>query len=230
MKNFFLDQSIIVGYASFIFNEPEAIIKAIERFGKICVDFIESNKKEQFITCFYIIENDLPKFKNRRKIVLQEIRKKIQNPNYEIGSSELAKKYLYKRDINWAKRIFSLLRILTPKQLFNLLIKIDAVFSIRIEYLIKNVIDKIVVPIEEINKELVNILREFIDDYSDCNILASVLQYTTDQSKSILKTKIERKIIFITLDKEHFNENNIAFIKEDQRLKNHKFPEVRVLI
>lgn len=226
MKNFFLDQSVIVGYASFIFNEPETIIKAIERFGKTCTDFIESNKKEQFVTCFYIIENDLPKFKNRRKIALQEIRKKLHDPSYEIGSSEMATKYLYKRDINWANRIFSLLGILSPKQLFQLLIKIDAVFSIRIDYLIGNIIDKIVIPIEEINKELGNILREFIDDYSDCNVFASVLQYTTE-SESILETK---KFFFLTLDKEHFNENNISFIEQEPRLKNYKFPEMEILI
>lgn len=226
MNSYFLDQGIIVGYASFIFNESEAIIKAVESFSKICVEFIEKNNREEFITCFYIVENDLPKFKNRRGIVLQEIRKKMQNPNYEIGSSDLAKKCLYKRDINWANRIFSLLRVISQKQLLNLLIRIDAVFSIRAEYLIKNIISKIVIPIEEINKELVNVLREFIDDYSDCNIFASVLQYATE-SKSIIEAK---KIIFATLDKEHFNENNTAFIKGGPKLKNYEFPEVKILI
>lgn len=226
MKEYFLDQSIIIGYAYFISTESEAIQKIIEKFGKLCVELIENNKKEDFITCFYIAEGDLPKFKIRRRVVLEEIKKKIQNPSYEIGSSEEAIKYLYKRDINNAKRIFSLLGIMPERELTGLLIKIEAVFSIRVDYLFKNIISKIVVPVENIDKKLVDILQEFIHDFSDCNVFASCLQYTTE-SESIIQTN---KIIFVTSDKEHFNENNIAFIKEDSRLKAWKFPEMMVLI
>ena len=120
MAEHFLDQSIIVGYAGFIFNEQETIIRTIEKFGRLCTEFIEHNKEEDFITCFYIAEKDLPKFKVRRRIILEEIKKKIQNPGYELGSSEIAIKHLYKRDINKAGRIFSLLRIISEKELTSL--------------------------------------------------------------------------------------------------------------
>lgn len=226
MTEYFLDQSIIVGYASFIFNEEETIIRAIEKFGEVCVEFIENNKKEDFITCFYIVEQDLTKFKKRRKIVLEEIKKKLQNPEYEIGSSEEAIKNLYKNDINKAKKIFSLLSIISEKELMNLLIKIEAVFSIRMDYLFKNIINRIVVPLKEIDKKLVSILREFIDNFSDCNVFASVLQYATEANTIITR----KTIVFVTLDREHFNENNISFIKQDMRLKNYSFPEISILI
>jgi len=228
MTECFLDQSIIVGYASFIFNEPETIIKTIEKFGKICVEFIEKNRKD-FIACFYIVEKDLPKFKIRRKIILEEIRKKLRNPGYEIGSSEEAIKTLYKTDINKANKIFSLLTIISEKELVNLLIKIESVFSIRLDYILKSVISKIVIPVESIDKKLVSILNEFIDNYSDCNVFSSCLQYTTETSRPRIITDII-KVIFVTLDKEHFNENNITFIKQDLRLKSWKFPEVGILI
>lgn len=226
MTEYFLDQSIIVGYVGFIFNEKETIIKVIEKFSEVCVKFIENNKKEDFITCFYIVEKDLTKFKKRRKIVLEEIKKKLQNPEYEIGSSEEAIKNLYKNDINKAKKIFSLLSLISEKELMNLLIKIEAVFSIRMDYLFKNIINKIVVPLTAIDKRLVSILQEFIDNFSDCNVFASVLQYATEANTIITK----KTIVFVTLDREHFNENNMAFIKQDLRLKNYNFPEISVLI
>lgn len=219
MTNQFLDTSVIIGYSGLLSVEK---LEGGEKIFKICADFVK-NKEGKFVVCCFTIEKEIASLIVRQKVWLNEIKKKIDDTNYEIGSSTNAKA-LYPEDINRAKKVYSYYSLnidKTNKEGFkkNLSV-IRAGIEARISFFLERLIDERVIPRNQIKKPLVNILREFIGNYADCNVFASVLQYTTSKSE---------KIIFITLDKRDFDENGITFLKDEPRLQSYKFPELKIL-
>lgn len=219
MTNQFLDTSVIIGYSGLLSVEK---LEGGEKIFKICADFVK-NKEGKFVVCCFTIEKEIASLIVRQKVWLNEIKKKIDDTNHEIGSSTNAKA-LYPEDINRAKKVYSYYSLnidKTNKEGFkkNLSV-IRAGIEARISFFLERLIDERVIPRNQIKKPLVNILREFIGNYADCNVFASVLQYTTSKSE---------KIIFITLDKRDFDENGITFLKDEPRLQSYKFPELKIL-
>lgn len=219
MVNQFLDTSIITGYSGLISVEK---LEGRNKIIKLCTDFVK-NKNNKFIVCYFTIDKEIASLIIRQKVWINEIKKKIDNPNHEPGSSKDAK-VLYTEDINRAKKVYNYYSLnieKTKKEEFKKSLSINqASFEARSSFFIEKLIDERVIPLNQINKQLVNILREFINNYADCNVFASALQYTNNEKE---------KVFFVTLDKKDFDENSIAFIKDEPRIKNYKFPELKIL-
>lgn len=217
MNEYFLDQGIIIGYASSLSDKEETgkgeesgrtaserITSEIDHFAKASVMFIEAKEKKEgreertFSTCFYIIKHDLPKFLARRTMLIEEVRRKIKDSSYDLGSSETAKRHLYPRDISLATKIFLIKNSLKGKEteLLGLLITLETVFEERLSFFINKILNKVVIPIEDIDRDLMWHFHSFIDNVSDCNIMASAVQYNTNLFR----------ITVITTDKKDWQE------------------------
>jgi len=218
MINQFLDTSVIISYSGLLSVEK---LERRENVFKICADFIK-NKEGKFTVCYFTIEKEIASLIVRQKVWVNEIKKKIDDENYDIGSTNA--KSLYPEDINRAKKVYNYYSLnldKTNKEGFKKnLSAIQADIEARISFFLERLIDERVIPLNQIEKPLVNILREFIGNYADCNVFASVLKYTTSKNE---------KVIFVTLDKKDFDENEIAFLKNEQRLQSYKFPEFKIL-
>ena len=198
MNEYFLDQGVIIGYADSIFdsnkqNKQEAgkeLVGKIDIFAEASVKFIETKEEKTFSTCFYIVKHDLPKFLARRALIIEEIRRKIKDSDYGIGSSEIAKKYLYPRDIAWANKIFLIKDLLKgkEKELSSFLLEIETVFKRRIAFFINKILNKVVIPIKDIERDLMWHFHSFINNYSDCNVIASAVQCNTNLFRILVIT------------------------------------------
>ena len=93
-------------------------------------------------------------------------------------------------------------------------------FEIEIERFLKNKVDLKVIPLEQIKVELVNLIKDIIDNYADCQIVSSALQHQAEQKEVFL---------FVTADKKDLHPGNYDFIKDYGLLKNYKFPELHNL-
>lgn len=180
MTSFFLDMGLIVGYASYMENSPSTDI-----YAKPSLKFVEKFEKDEFVTCHHIVDNDLPKFQKRRQVLRDEIRKKLRNPKYKIDSDEL-----YPRDIERAESICKLKDKLPggEAEVFQLITEIDETFDARIVYFLNNKISKVVIPISQIDKKLRSHFFTFTQNWSDSNIIASAVQYNTENPIHVVTT------------------------------------------
>jgi len=207
-KDSFLDTNVIVNYA----NYKEGISKEI--VGK-CYRYIK-NKSGRFIVCFAVmreLENIIVKFSNIYKAVL----KKLEDSDYSLAES----KYLAKRDMPFAEKLYVAFKdkeFNKTKEMFA--IERD-IFEIEIERFLKSNVDLKVIPLEQIKIELVNTIYDIIDNYADCQIIASALQY---------RKEIKEGFLFVTADKKDLNPNGYDYLKDYGMLKNYEFPELHNLM
>ena len=180
MTCFFLDMGVIVGYASYIDNSPTT-----DLYAKPSVEFVKKFEKDEFITCHHIVDNDLPKFQKRRRILREEVRKKLRDPKYKIDSTEL-----YPRDVERAEEICKLKDRLPggEAEVFQLISEMDANFDARIRFFLDNKITKVVIPLSDIDAELRSHFFTFVRNWSDSNIIASAVQYNTGSTINVVTT------------------------------------------
>ena len=205
----FFDTSTVINYASFSKSVNHQI-------NKICFDYI-SSKKGAYLLCYYVkeeIENRIKK----RKIIHREVINKLKDKYYEIGESELGQN-LSDRDIVYAKKLYEIYKNEKVEEVSIILLSERAEFEKKIEFFFKAMVNEIMLNKEDIDKGLINIIHEMIDEYADCRVLASAIQI--QQNKPVF--------LFVTVDKEHFNPNSYDFVKTDSRLEKYKFPELRNL-
>lgn len=194
--NQFLDTGIIIGYA-----QDE------ERF----VLFVK-NKKEKFIVCYFVLEKDIPSLTKRMRIIINEVKNKLKNKDYSIN-----KKELYPRDVERVKKFLSLKEVnkLTDIEFIDFLENFQRVFEFRIDFFIRKLINKKVIPVREINFELKSSLFTYIQNHSDANIIASGIQYHQ-----------ENDIVLVTSDRQDWTKDNIEWaIPEHSELKK-KYPKI----
>jgi hypothetical protein len=86
---------------------------------------------------------------------------------------------------------------------------------------LKNKADIKIMPVEQIKIELVNVIREVINNYADCQIIASALQYQNEQ---------EHIFLFVTADRKDLDQNSYDYLKDYGVLKGYKFPELHNLM
>jgi len=171
---------VIIGYASYLESSFN-----IDSFAKPVIQFVNDYENDEFITCHYIVDKDIPKFQKRRQIIRNEIRKKLRNPQYEIQSEEL-----HPKDIEWGNKIYELKDKLSggELQVFQLLVQIDSTFDARIDYFLNNHIKNVVVPIETIDETLRVHFQSIIKNRSDAHIIASAIQYNTIKPIHVVTT------------------------------------------
>lgn len=207
-KNSFLDTNVIINYANYQKGKSDEIINK-------CYLYI-SNKEGKFIVCFAVIR-ELFNVMTKISIIHKEVLKKIEDGAYILSNS----KYLSKRDIPFAEKLYLSHKEVKKDKLNEIFAAERDFFEIEIEKFLKNNIDFKAIPIEQIKIELVNAVRDIIENYADCQIIASALQYQKEQ---------EDIFLFVTADSKDLNPNNYEYLKDYGILKNYKFPELHNLV
>jgi len=192
----FLDTGIIIGYAQ---DEEKFVL------------FVK-NKKEKFIVCYFVLEKDVHSLTKRMRIIINEVKNKIKDKDYQIN-----KKELYPRDVERVNKFLSLKEInkLTDFEFIDFLENFQRIFEFRIDFFIQKLINKKVIPIREINFKLKSSLFTYTQNHSDANIIASGIQYHQ-----------ENEIVLVTSDRNDWTKDNIDWaIPEHSELRK-KYPKI----
>ena len=202
-KDSFLDTNVIINYANYQKDKSREIITK-------CYQYL-SNKQGRFIICYAVIR-ELENIISKLTVIHREVLKKIEKDTYHLGQSML----LSNRDLPIAEKLYLAHKETNEKKLKEIFSSERDIFEIEIERFLKNKIDIKVIGIDEIKVELVNALRDFIDNYADCKVLASALQYQKDKEL----------FLFVTADKKDLNPNSYEYVQDCGILKEYKFPEL----
>ena len=206
-KDSFIDTNVIINYVNYQKDKSKDIVTK-------CYLYVV-NRKNKFIICHTVIR-ELSNILTKLTILHREVLKKIENEAYSMNKS----KNLSNKDLPTAEKLYFAHKEINEKKLREIFSLERDIFEIEIERFLKNKVDIKIIPIEEIKIELVNALRDFIENYADCQILASALQYQKD-----------RKIfLLVTADGKDFAPNNYDFLKNQFELnypnEKYKFPEL----
>ncbi len=196
----FLDTGIIVGYAQ---DEKKFVLYV-------------KNKKEEFIVCYFVLEKDIPSLTKRMRIIINQVKNKIQNKDYKID-----KRDLYPQDITRIDKFLALKEVnkLTDIEFINFLDNFQRIFEFRIDFFIQKLIGKKIVQVRDIDFNLKSSLFTYTQNHSDANILASSIQYHQ-----------ENEIILVTADRQDWTKDNLEWAlpeHSDLRKKYPKIPEIK---
>jgi len=207
----FLDMCIILYYISE--GDKEIFIKKSQKF-------VNEKKENKFLLCYYIKDENIPKWLNRQKVLFRELIKQISNSKYEPYSSEECK-YLYDKDKKKLIKLIAYFRDVSDKK--EIIKKFENAFQeieFRVNIFLKEKIDEFVIPISEIDFELKSHLFTFLNlgspikNDSDAKTLASAIQEHNKNSLTIL-----------TADKSDWNEDLLEEVNYHFNLKK-KYPEL----
>lgn len=204
-KDSFFDTNVIINYAYYYEGSPNKIKKK-------CFEYIK-NKVEKFIIC-YFVEKELFNFLKKRSILHKEVLKKIEDKEYLIEDSKI----LLKKDIPYAKKLYEYNKEKDLKEVSKIFYEERIDLEIKIERFLKIYLNEKVIPIENIQAELVNSIFDVITNHADCKIIASALQYRQERKEDF---------IIITADNKDLDTNSYNFLKKEERLKNYIFPELK---
>jgi hypothetical protein len=207
----FLDMCILIYYAS----------KDNSLFYKKTIEFLKKNEGEKLLVCHYIIEWDLPKWIKRQNTLVDEVVKKVKDPNYDLDSS-FGWNSLYSREKQKGEKlIFKAKNIQNKAEFIRNLLDYQKEIEIRIFYFIKQKAEK-VIQLSEIDKELKSQLFTYLNNnVSDANIIASGIQ---EHNK--------KEVIFMTADRSHWTKENLEWALPEHsplRKKYPNLPEIRYI-
>lgn len=202
-KDSFLDSNVIINYVNYQKDKSSEIVNK-------CYLYIV-NKQGRFIVCYAVIR-ELLNIVTKLAALHREVLTKIEDNNYVIDNSG----HLSKRDLPLAEKLYLAHKGISGKELRKIFALERDIFEIEIEKFLKNKVDIKVIPLEEIKIELVNTLRDIIDNYADCRILASAIQHQQN----------EKTFLLVTADKKDLNQNHYECIKDYSILKDYKLPEL----
>ena len=212
-QSWFLDMCILIYYAR---DNPNS-----ENSRKV-LNFINNKGDGKFIMCYYILDINLPKWINRQRIIIQEVKRKINDRCYRIGDS-LAGKMLFQKDKVEAEKLFYEYLGSPQKENFTGLIKKNQrITEAKIEYFTNNLIDKKIIPVSEIDFNLKSSLFTYLDSNdSDAKTIASAVQHHNTEP-----------LIILTSDKKHWTKellDDAVSIHPALRKKYPKIPEIKYL-
>lgn len=206
VKDNFLDTNIIFHYS----NHTDYSSNLVKK----CYLFI-TNKSGRFILCWAVLR-EIDEIIKKRARVHKAVIEKIKDNSYSFEKSYL----LSKRDVPFAKQLFEKFRSLSKKEVENHLSRDRKISEIKIEKFLNSKIDEKVIPIEQIDNDLVNKIYEIIPNHADSKILASALQL--QKNRTIF--------LFVTADGKDLDPNRYGFLKNQFEInyfkENWKFPEL----
>ncbi|KKP30789.1 MAG: hypothetical protein UR15_C0001G0034 [Parcubacteria group bacterium GW2011_GWA2_31_28] len=203
-KDSFLDTNVIVNFINYQKGKSDEITTK-------CYLHIR-NKTGKFIIC-YAVMRELSNIMTKLSIIHKEVLHKVEDESYSLKES----KALSKKDVPFAEKLYVAYKNEPIDKIGQIFSSERDLFEIEIERFLKNNIDLRVIPLEQIKSELVNAIRDIIDNYADCQIVASALQHQNEQDEIFL---------FVTADKKDLSPNGYEYLKEYGTLKNYKFPEL----
>jgi len=204
--NSFLDTNIIMRYFEYGYNKDD--------FSKRCFEYVKSEDK---VLISYIIQDELKRNILRMRELFNCVIRKIKNSTYEIDYRKTS--YLNKEDELITIKLYMSLKDINLGDL-------KRSFDEQINYLndslyvfLKNKVSDIEITKSELDKNILSVVRESIEDFSDCKVLTSAIQM--QQDKDIF--------LFVTADS-HFSPNEYDFLKNDFRLEKIKIPILKNLL
>ncbi len=206
-KDSFLDTNIIINFTRYQKDKSDELTTK-------CYLYI-SKKQGKFIVCYSVIR-ELSSVMSKLSVIHKEVLRKVSNKSSSLATSM----NLSKRDVPFAEKLYVAYKDYDQRKLGEIFASERDTFEIEIERFLKNKVDFKVIPLEQIKVELVNLLRDIIENYADCQIVASALQHQAEQKELFL---------FVTADKKDLHPGNYDFIKDYGLLKNYKFPELHNL-
>lgn len=202
----FFDTCVIIKYASY-----DPLVE--NSLNMKCYSYIK-HKKGNFILCYYVLD-ELNSFIKKRAVIHKEVLKKIENPEYNIVDFGI----LSKIDLAYANKLYESNKEKNVETLSKIFLEERNNFQRKIDVFIKIILNEKVIPVDSIDKEIVSVLKNFIDKHSDCLVLASAMQEQQN-----------RETFFFVTSDDHFYPNNYDFIRDDIKLKKYKFPELKNLL
>jgi len=205
-KDSFLDTNIIFHYSNYT-NLSSKIIKE-------CYFFIK-NKSGNFILCWTILK-ELNEIIKKRARLHRAIIEKIKDSSYSFEDSSLVSS----RDVSYAKKLYVRLKD-TPESKVEYIFNIERNTSeLRIQKFLQFNVDERVIPINQIDGNLVSKIHEIISNHADCKILASAIQL--QDTREIF--------LFVTADSKDLDPNGYKYLKEHLKIncpnEKYKFPEL----
>jgi len=197
----FFDTSVVIHYGS---------------FSKKCYDYV-SNKSGKFLLGYYI-EEEIKRRVKKRRVIFQEALNKIMDNAYQFDKSKFFND-LNEKDKISSKKLYEKYKNVDFTKVKNIFAEDQTIFEMKIDIFLKFLVDERIIKIEEIKKELLSIIKENGYSHADCLVLTSALQ--AQEGREIFK--------FVAADK-HFDLNGYNFLKEDLKLKERVFPELKNFI
>jgi len=213
----FLDMCIILGYI----HEGDNL-KIINK----TISFVNKKKEDKFVLCYYIKEENIPRWLNRKKIILRESLRQIKDISYK-PYSDTECSYLLGKDKNQIMKFIYFANTFQDK---TEIIKNFEIAYQEIERRIKEFIDKkvdeFVIPIKEIDFNLKSHLMSFLNlgesikNDSDAKTIASAIQEHNN-----------KEIMIITADKKDWDKGLLEEVYNHPylRKKYSKLPEIKYI-
>jgi len=205
VKDNFLDTNVIFSYSNYIEENSKDIIKK-------CYLFIK-NKQGDFILCGAVLE-ELSKIIFKRANIHKAVVKKIEIEEFSFEN------LISKMDIPFARKLYEKLKDRDIKETSIELARERDLSEIALKKFLKIEVDEKVIPLEQIDNELVNKIHEIIPNHADCKILASAIQL--QNTRAIF--------LFVTADGKDLDPNGYEYLKEHFEInypnEKHKFPEL----
>jgi len=184
--DWFLDMNIIVYYI-FEMGHP------LEKKAKL---FVKNKEDSKFLLCEYIQKDNLPKWLERHGEILKWFNAKISGQKIEEDKMDL-----FNKDKIFLNRLILMYENSKEKEKFKTNInKIFSFVRIKAKLFLEKYIDKFVIPIREIDRELFSSLNTYLQNISDAKTVASGIQEHQNN-----------KLILITADKKDWNKENLEW-------------------
>ena len=209
-KDSFLDTNIIFSYSNYTDSSEEIIKK--------CYLYV-MNKQCKFIMCEAVLE-ELQEIIRKRFRIHKAVVNKIEKVDYSLEDSSL----ISKRDVPFAKQLYERFKDFELNKASFELSKERDLSKFAIDKFLENQVDEKVIPLEQIENDLVNRIHDIISNHADCKIIASALQLQKDREIFIL----------VTADGKDLAPNGYEYLKEHFMInypkENYKFPELNNLM
>lgn len=203
-RDSFLDTNVIINFTRYQKDKSDELTTK-------CYLYL-SKKEGKFIVCYAVVR-ELSNVMSKLSVIHKEVLRKVGDESYSLASSAR----LSKRDIPFAEKLYASYKNYDLQKLREIFALERDTFEIELERFLKNKVDLKVIPLEQIKVELVNLIKDIIENYADCQIVASALQHQAEQKEVFL---------FVTADKKDLHPGNYDFIKDYGLLKKYTFPEL----
>lgn len=213
----FLDMCVILGYI----NEGDS-----QKIIAKTISFVNQKKDDKFVLCYYIKDDNIPKWLNRKRIIFREILRQIKDSSYKPYSDNECN-YLWGRDKNQALKLVAFAAAIQDKtEIINEFENVYQEIERRIKNFIDKYIDEFVIPIKDIDPELRSHLMAFLNignqkkNDSDAKTIASAIQ---EHNK--------KELIIITADKQDWNKDLLEEVNYHMDLKKEyqKLPQIKYI-
>jgi hypothetical protein len=203
----FFDTNVVIDYASYNqFSKNPILLNSYKYI---------TNPSGDFYLCARVLK-EINKISKKLAFIQIEVLKKLRDKNYKFSARN---ELLNEKDIVKIKKLYLMKSSQKYEIVLNEFEESKRLLLLRINFLIERKIKQIVIPESEIDKTLVSNIRKFINNYTDCEILASALIFQKGRDL----------FLFVTADKD-FDPNGYAYISSDPNFSEWKFPKLKNML